>query len=71
MPLRRSTHPLLTKPDRFHAAGTFCCAGYCCLGAAGGLAAGAVISPGVAFFVLVLVFDFVFFFGVLGSAAEG
>jgi hypothetical protein len=41
------------------------------LGAAGGLAAGAVISPGVAFFVLVLVFDFVFFFGVLGSAAEG
>jgi hypothetical protein len=47
----------------------FHCGPYCCFGAAGGLSAGAVVSPGVDFFFLVLVFDFVFFFGVLGSAA--
>ena len=47
----------------------FHCGPYCCFGAAGGLSAGAVVSPGVVFFFLVLVFDFVFFFGVLGSAA--
>jgi hypothetical protein len=39
---------------------------YCCFGAAGGLAAGAV-SPGVVFLVLVLVLAF--FLGVVGSAA--
>jgi hypothetical protein len=43
---------------------------YCCFGAAGGLAGGAVASPGVVFLVLLLVvFDFVFFFGVVASAA--
>ena len=46
-----------------------CCFRYCCFGAAGGLAAGAVVSSGAVFFVLVLVFDLVFFFGVVGSAA--
>jgi len=40
-------------------------AGYCCFGAAGGLLAGAVVAPGVVFFVFV----FVFFFGAPGSAA--
>jgi len=44
----------------------FCRGCYCCFGAAGGLAAGAV-SPGVVFLVFVLVLAF--FFGVVGSAA--
>ena len=42
---------------------------YCCFGAAGGLAAGAIVSAGLVFLVLVLVLsllDFVFF-GVLGQ----
>jgi hypothetical protein len=54
-----------------NSAGAFVCARYCCFGAAGGLASGAVESPGVVFLVLVLVvvFVFVFFFGALGSAA--
>jgi hypothetical protein len=52
------------------AAGVFVCPNYCCFGAAGGLAAGAVVSAGVVFLVLLLLFvDFVFFFGVVGSAA--
>jgi hypothetical protein len=52
--------------------GFFVCPNYCCFGAAGGLAAGAVVSAGVVFLVLVLLLlfvDFVFFFGVVGSAA--
>jgi hypothetical protein len=51
----------------------FCRGCYCCFGSAGGLAAGAVVSPGAVFLVFVLVlasvFDFAFFFGVVGSAA--
>ena len=43
---------------------------YCCFGAAGGLPAGAMVSPGVVSLLLGLVFfDFAFFFGVVGSAA--
>jgi hypothetical protein len=50
--------------------GFFVCPNYCCFGAAGGLAAGAVVSAGVVFLVLLLLFvDFVFFFGVVGSTA--
>jgi hypothetical protein len=51
--------------------GFFIACRYCCFGAAGGLAAGAIVSAGLVFLVLVLVsdFDFVFFFGVGVSAA--
>jgi hypothetical protein len=54
-----------------NSAGVFHSTRYCCFGAAGGLAAGAIVSAGLVFLVLVLVlslFDFAFF-GVLGSAA--
>jgi hypothetical protein len=50
--------------------GLFICLNYCCFAAAGGFAAGAIVSAGLVVLVLVLsVFDFVFFFGAAGSAA--
>jgi hypothetical protein len=63
-------HPLSVRPRPVRG-GAFCCARYCCFDAEGGFAAGVVVSPGVVFLglVLALVFDFVFVFGVVDSAA--
>src|SRR6516225_3958172 len=61
----RTYNRLRALDGPFCAPRLFCRDCYCCFGAAGGLAAGAV-SPGVIFLVLVLVLAF--FFGVVGSA---
>jgi hypothetical protein len=62
----RSSHEVLPRSSLVRP-GLFICPNYCCFGAAGGFAAGAIVSAGLVF--LVLVFDFVCFFGVVGSAA--